>query len=1080
MPPAGIFVRLLVALLFLFGGSLRAEPLQEHGVELFALSHYDLNKHVLILKDVDNQWGIEDVASDAMQSRFEPLEQDILNLGFIDYTVWMKITLSYPDRYPNRVSENRWYLELARSLLDVAELYTLYHTLDENGIQGPVSADLRSPFSAREIQHVTSVFPITLKLGETRTYFFRVKNGSSFHVPVHLWSPDAFIDKVTKEEFVYGLFYGAMLSVLLYNLFIYFSVRDSTYLKYIVYLLNVTLLFFVEMGHGVSVVDQTGDIVHKRWLPIIIWFNWVAVVVFMRAFLETKKKQPFVDIFLVRLVTVALIYIALDQFVNYKLAISTAPLASLAVLCIVPAITYSIWQNGNENARIFLFAWILNFLGLFVYACVSLGWLPSHPLLLASAPIGIVSEAVLLSLALAERVKRIQKERIQSDEIAMQHLASYQSVYDNALEGIYQMSLNGRFLDANPAMARLLGFPTVTQLIEAGEQAVKLCYPHPEAPYAVLESKSNLKDELYFVRQDGVQCWASHTARLILNEEGEPSHIEGICVDLTARKEKEKAEKARENERIEKEVANSAAAAKSEFLANMSHEIRTPLTAIIGYSESVRYMTLSEAERKHCIETVVRSSHHLLSLINDILDFSKIEARKLDVESIEFDLIALLRDVHAYLLIKAEEKNLEFTLDFQYPIPHKIVSDPTRLKQVLINLCGNAIKFTQQGKVAIKVSWDQQHTLQFIVSDSGIGLSAKQIKNLFQVFSQADSSTTRQYGGTGLGLAISKQLAELMDGDIVVSSTLGQGSDFRLTISATIPKQSLILETEDQLAVIEETAEAMQHAVPSLQGRILYAEDNPLNQHLIEMLLRNTGVILKIVENGQQALAECEQNKATPYDLILMDIQMPVMNGVDSVRAIRASGNTKPILAFSANVMKSDVDLYLKAGCNGYLSKPLDRGLFFQTLNKYLGKEGEAEPSESKPKLPSESEIPQLVGCVVLAEDNPVNQQLVSRIIRKTGMEVEVAGNGMEAVERIKEANPCVILMDLNMPVMGGIEATEVLRKAGVETPIYALTAETDRAEIDACNAAGFNGFLTKPIELKHLYEVLEICSKQQ
>lgn len=1074
MPPIVLFVRLLVPL-FLFSGMLSAEPNKEHGVELFALPHYELNEHLLILKDFENQWSIEDVASPTMQSQFKPLEQDILNLGFIDYSVWLKITLSYPDRYPNRKSENQWYLEFARTLLDEAELYTV----TDKGILGPKSADLRAPFSEREIQHVTSVFPITLKLGETQTFYCRIKQGSSFHVPVHLWLPDAFIDKVTKEEFVYGLFYGAMFSVLLYNLFIYFSVRDRTYLYYIVYLLNVTMLFFIEMGHGVSVVDSTGDVIHKRLLPTIIWLNWVAVVLFMRAFLETKKNLPMVDLFLVRVMVLAIIYIAVDQFVGYKLAISTAPLASLFILCLVPAITYLIWRGGNENARIFLFAWILNFMGLFVYACVALGWLPSHPVLLASAPIGIVSEAILLSLALAERVKRIQKDRIESDENAMQHLASYQSVYHNALEGIYQMSLNGRFLDANPAMAKLLGFPSVSNLLEAGAHAVRLCYPNPEMQYGVLKTKHSIKDELDFRRADGIRCWASHTARLILDEEGKPSHIEGICVDLTARKEKESAEKARENERIEKEVANSAAAAKSEFLANMSHEIRTPLTAIIGYSESVRFMALSESERRHAIDTVVRSSHHLLNLINDILDFSKIEARKLDVEAIEFDLITLLRDVHSYLLIKAEEKNIEFLLEYEFPIPHKVVSDPTRLKQVLINLCGNAIKFTQKGKVAITVGWDGEHTLKFLVSDSGIGLSPAQIENLFQVFSQADSSTTRQYGGTGLGLAISKQLAELMMGDIVVSSTLGQGSDFCLTISATIPEQSLILEAQDQLQLMEETSDALMQSIPVLQGRILYAEDNPLNQHLIEILLRNSGVALTIVENGREAVTQCEAgeaNREAPFDLILMDMQMPVMNGVDAVKAIRAGGNNLPILAFSANVMKKDIDLYLKAGCNGYLSKPLDRALFFQTLSSYLDPGADAIIA-SNSKENTASTAGTLTGCVVLAEDNPVNQQLVSRIIRKTGMEVVVALNGEEAIEKVRNANPCCILMDLNMPVMGGIEAAEFLRKDGVKTPIYALTAETDRSEIEACEAAGFNGFLTKPLELARLKAVLEACS---
>jgi PAS domain S-box-containing protein len=565
-------------------------------------------------------------------------------------------------------------------------------------------------------------------------------------------------------------------------------------------------------------------------------------------------------------------------------------------------------------------------------------------------------------------------------------------------------------------------------------------------------------------KKNGDLYWGSASISPIMTYQGTVTHFLGVQEDITERKEGEiELKKAMQK-------AEDATKAKSDFLANMSHEIRTPMNAIIGMSHLATKTELTPKQENY-INKIQSSANALLGLINDILDFSKIEAGKLDMESADFQLDEVLDNLSTLITLKAQEKGLEVLFSVDKDVPYSLIGDPLRLGQILVNLANNAVKFTEQGEIVVKIKLLKQERdqveLQMEIKDTGIGLTEEQIGKLFKEFSQADSSTTRKYGGTGLGLTISKKLVEMMNGKIWVESTSGKGSSFIFTAVFgvdPVQKKGRLVLTGD------------------LKGkRVLIIDDNEAALEVLEDALESLSIEVSKASSGAEGITMIEKaDLGRPFDLVITDWQMPEMNGIRTGEIIKKHQKLKyipKVVLLTAYGREEIVRQAEDAKLDGFMVKPMNPSLLYQNLMEVFGKRVAAEDFGRSAK--SRQEILGLENirgaAILLVEDNEINQEVAIELLEQSGLCVTIANNGQEAVEKVNQSEFDCVLMDIQMPVMDGYEATRAIRKEKRfdSLPIVAMTANAMQGDREKCIEAGMNDHVAKPIDPKELFAAM-------
>jgi PAS domain S-box-containing protein len=684
-----------------------------------------------------------------------------------------------------------------------------------------------------------------------------------------------------------------------------------------------------------------------------------------------------------------------------------------------------------------------------------------------------------LVLRVNERTADLQQEIAQRERIDVElgrAEEKYRGIFEGAIVGIFQTTPEGKYLSANPALARIYGFDSAEELMATHEDIGQQAYvdSNRRAEFKrILEVEGIVEGFEYETRRkDGGRIWLLENARAVRDSSGEILYYVGTAEDVTQRK---RAQAELELEIIERKAAELAAQAanraKSAFLANMSHEIRTPMNGIMGMTELVLDSEITPEQREN-LNTVKMSADSLLVVINDILDFSKIEAGKLELENFAFDLRESMAETLKTLSFRAHEKGLELLHSVDSNVPDTVVGDPGRLRQLVLNLVGNAIKFTDRGEVLLQVCVETRSAddlwLHFAVSDTGVGIPHAKRSEIFGAFAQADDSITRKFGGTGLGLAISSRLVELMGGRIWVESEPDRGSVFHFTAHLGVQSDPIPAPAPLDLQDLRDLP-------------VLIVDDNATNRRLLVEILSKWGMNPTAVDGGLSALLALKENELPEkmFRLILLDAQMPDMDGFTLAGLVkqntRLAGIT--IMMLTSVGFLGDAARCRELGITAYLTKPIRQIELLEAIRIILGQsKAHLSPAPLLTRHTLHKNHSHLK--ILLAEDNPVNQLLAVRLLEKRGHHVTVANNGSEAVNQFSRSTFDIVLMDIQMPVMDGFEATAAIRSrekiTGNHMPIIAMTAHALSDDEERCLAVGMDAYISKPINSAQLFELVE------
>ncbi len=926
-----------------------------------------LGPYLEYLEDPDGSYGVSDVTSSPLKEKFRRSRQVSPGFGFTSSVYWFRFSIRNPQD-----GERLRFLEIEYPLLDHIELYIP----DGQGGFRVYSEGDRRPFCDRPIPYRNFVFILDIPPGGSMNCLLRVKTSSSLNLPARLYSEAGFIDKVESEETALGIYFGILFAMLAYNLILFFTIRESVYLYYVLF---VIFYFLFQL-------DLTGVAFKYLWPEAIAWANnslpffiFVAFLfgtMFTRKILNSKEYAPLLDKILQFYLIVTALSAASCLFLPYEVSIKAATLVTTTVFVHIFTGFLCLYR-GWRPARYYALAWTISMAGAAIYALKSFGVLPNNFVTVWGIQIGSAWEVIFLSMALSDRLSLLQKEK---DRI--------QAEYTRKLEA---------------ANIRLEEFTRTL------EEKVRQRTRELEESNALLQKQ------------------------------------------------------AREM-RLAEERAERASKAKSDFLANMSHEIRTPLNAITGITALALDMELPHKLRDY-LKVIRVSANSLLNLVNDILDFSKIEAGKMELEDTDFSLQEVIENVAEMFTELSADKGIDFIIHIDSDLPLGLRGDPVRLGQLLTNFVSNAVKFTEKGRVLLRCSLLEREgksaRISFAVSDTGIGIERERLDDLFHMFTQADSSTTRRFGGTGLGLTICKRIAQLMGGEIEVASEPGQGTTFTFTVCLdTAPSKG----AEEGLTSDREL-------------KAVLLSDSPESAAAIEEIARRLGIEEPVRLPIGQALSAIE-HLDTPSSLCLVDLPGQDLDKVEALAPLleQCDGARFVLIApFGAEqeikgalrgfgVRKGALGLVPRPCTISRLKRALERTTDSSTLTG--GAESDAAPSGFGPRF---SDL-----RVLVVEDNEINQLVAREILERCGVQVEFASNGLEALERVHEGID-LVFMDIQMPEMDGYEATRQLRRRhGLkDLPIIAMTAGVFKEDRQRCFEAGMNDFLMKPVTPDSVHAVL-------
>lgn len=1012
---------------------------------------YHVAADAYYLEDINNNIDYE-IVKTLPKSQFIKNKVDTISLGYSSASYWIKVDANYFSK--NGYDLKYWFLEIATSSLDELDIYII----DQGNTTSHHLGDRRA-FSSRPVQHNNYIVDFRTSSKQTTNIYIRVKNSSAIELPIRVWSHEALFAESKLLNYLAGICYGILLVLIIYNLILFFVARDKSHNYLSMYILCLLVCLMSYDGFAKLVLWP-----NSLWWESRALFFWEALAIFwgvqfLRIFLKERLKNFLLDrtLFYSRFIVIFLVIYTLIYSTNMY---SIYLLLAYAALSVWPVII-GLQLESKVGKIYFLLAWVslyivsaLLLLGLFGVDAVSTNKIYLYY-------VGAITHGLFLSLALTDRCSSAKKKQEQAEHHAISTLQRYKDLFTNSTAGMFECTYKGDILHVNPALIDMFGYGSEAEMLDNSELLGSDIFLHKADSFKYL--RSLLKDmrvnnfEFEFIRKNGELGWGSVSSRLVPSTKPDSKYnIEGSIVDITASKDREAIEK----KLIETETSANI---KSQFLANSSHELRTPMNAIIGFTSLLQKTDLSEKQYSYT-EKVRVSAKGLLRLINDILDHSKLEAGEMQLEIDNFNLDQVISEVIDVFSERFNDKGIELIIIKDSSVPVNLKGDPLRISQVLINLINNAMKFTNEGHVAIVINHSEitpsQIDIKITISDTGIGIDSDRLQAIFEPYQQAETSIAANFGGTGLGLSLCKKLIESMGGVINVTSQVGKGTEFEF---------HLLLQTQEVDNIVEQNCYEI---LKEKSGFII--DSNKLTRKQLQNDLNSLGITSMTVSSGEMALQRLiSLGESENYDFIIVERNLIDNNGINLIKDLKTESTTKniPIILTSRTGFSDLSERDRNSGINEFLVKPIQANMLLKSLVNIFNLDHVKLTSQETTQIDKYTGI--FCGKdILLVEDNELNQELFIELLKETDAFIDVANTGMMALEKVQKNSYSLILMDVQMPVLNGIETTKIIRQDYPEfekLPILALTANVLDEDRNECITAGMDGFITKPIDFEDL-----------